>query len=99
MEVLNGSTMFWLLSFGMLTGLTVKFVMGNRGVGLVQNVLWGTVGTVVSGAVAIALQLPGSLVFAFLGTLGILFILNVFHAASESDSHETTKMKIQVPER
>lgn len=92
METLDGTTVFWLLSFGMLTGLIVKFVMGSRGVGLLTNVLGGTVGTLVSGIVGILLQLPGSMVFAFLGTLGVLFIMNVFYAQSGAGHEDTTRL-------
>ncbi len=84
MEVLDGTTIFWLLTLGMLAGAAVKVVMWNTTVGILPNVIAGAAGAVIVGGLTTALNLPGGLLFAFLGSLGILFILNVFNMKRES---------------
>ncbi|MDX1672244.1 MAG: hypothetical protein R3211_07870 [Balneolaceae bacterium] len=79
MEALNGATIFWLISFGMLTGWIAYLVMGDRGVGIISNVAGGTIGMLVVGILVIVLGVPGSLVLALMGTVCILFVLNIFH--------------------
>lgn len=79
MEALDGTTIFWLFALGMLTGGAVKLVMWNTSVSLISNLAAGVGGSIIVGGLTVALQLPGGLLFAFLGSLAILFILNVFH--------------------
>lgn len=83
MEMLNGATLFWLISFGMLAGWITNLVMGERGVSLMANVIGGAVGMVVVGVLVIILGVPGSLVLGLMGTLSILFVLNIFHLEPE----------------
>lgn len=83
MEVLDGTTIFWLFALGLLVGGAVKLVMWNTTVNLVSNLVAGVMGSVVVGGLTSALQLPGGLLFAFIGSLSILFILNVFHMESQ----------------
>lgn len=84
MEVLDGSTIFWLITVGMVAGAITKVSIWKQGVGLVPNLIAGAVGSVIVGSISIWLQFSGSLVFALLGSLAILFILNVFHLQSET---------------
>lgn len=84
MEVLDGTTIFWLCALGMLVGAAVKLVMWNTTVNLVSNLAAGVAGSVIVGGLTAALQLPGGLLFAFLGSLSILFILNVFHMETQA---------------
>lgn len=79
MEVLDGTTLFWLLALGMLVGGATKLVMWNTTVALLPNLIAGMAGALIVGGLLVALQLPGGLLFAFLGSLSILFILNVFN--------------------
>lgn len=83
MDVLDGTTIFWLFALGLLVGGAVKLVMWNTTVNLASNLAAGAMGSVVVGALTAALQLPGGLLFAFVGSLAILFILNVFHMQSQ----------------
>ncbi|MCW9706852.1 hypothetical protein [Fodinibius salsisoli] len=83
MEVLDGTTIFWLLALGMITGAAVKVAMWNTMIDLVPNLAAGIAGSIIVGGLAVALNLPGGLLFAFLGSLSILFILNVFHMKSQ----------------
>lgn len=79
MEVLDGTTIFWLLALGMVVGAVTKLAMYNTTIGLVPNVLSGIIGSIVVGAITVALDLPFGLLFAFMGSLGVVFIVNVFH--------------------
>lgn len=84
MEVLDGETIFWLIALGMVVGAVVKLAMWNTTVDLVPNLAAGVAGSLVVGGITVALNLPGGLLFAMLGSLSILFILNVFHQQSEA---------------
>lgn len=84
MDVLNGATIFWLITVGMVLGAASKLAMGNTTVGLIPNIAAGVAGSVVMGGVLVALDLPGGIIFAVLGSVSILFILNVFHQQTET---------------
>lgn len=83
MEELNGTSIFWLIALGMLVGGLTKLALGSKGVGLVFNVAGGAVGSVLVGGIGLALQLPGTLLFALLGSISILFLANVFNLPEE----------------
>jgi len=85
MEAINGTTIFWLIALGMVAGAAIKVIIWNRGVELVPNLIAGVIGAVIVGCISIAMQFPGSSVIAFLGSLAILFILNVFNLQPEAD--------------
>lgn len=84
MEVLDGTTIFWLITIGMTAGALTKFALWSEGVGLVSNLTAGVIGSVVVGSICIILEFPSSMIFAVLGSIAILFILNVFHLQPES---------------
>lgn len=83
MEAFDGTTIFWLLALGMLTGAVVKVAMWNTTIDIIPNLVAGIAGSIIVGGLTVALGLPGGLLFAFLGSLAILFILNVFHMKSQ----------------
>lgn len=83
MEELNGTMIFWFIALGLVAGAIVKVSIWKQGVELVPNLGFGVAGSVIVGSMAIVIGMPGSLVFSFLGSLAILFILNVFHLQSE----------------
>ncbi|MGM0546236.1 MAG: hypothetical protein ACQEST_05880 [Bacteroidota bacterium] len=85
MEELNGTMIFWLIALGMIAGAITKVSIWKQGVELVPNLIAGITGALIVGSIAIFINLPGSLVFAFLGSLAVLFILNVFHLQSEKE--------------
>lgn len=78
MEELNGVTIYWLISIGLLVGFVIDIVMIKRGIGMFGNVLWGAAGSVVIGVTGILLGLYAPLVYAALGTIALLFLINVF---------------------
>ncbi len=83
MEVLDGTTIFWLFALGMVVGSVVKLAMYNTTIGLLPNVLSGIIGSIVVGAMTVAMNLPFGLLFAFMGSLGVVFIVNVFHVEGQ----------------
>ncbi len=85
MEVLDAATIFWFFALGLLAGGLTKIALGKMGVSLVPNLITGVIGSIVVGSVAIIFQFPGSLIFALLGSISILFILNVFHLQPEAN--------------
>lgn len=78
MEELNGATIYWLISIGLLVGFVIDLIMFKRGIGMFGNVLWGAAGSVIIGITVIILGLYAPLVYAALGTIALLFLINVF---------------------
>lgn len=85
MEELNGTMIFWLISVGLVAGALTKVSIWEKGVELVPNLIAGVIGAVVVGSVAVMVSMPGSLVFGFLGSVAVLFIMNVFYLQSDEE--------------
>lgn len=78
MEELNGVFIYWLISIGLLVGYIIDLVMIKRGIGMWGNIIGGVVGSVIIGIVAITLGLVAPLMFAAVGSVAFLFLINVF---------------------
>lgn len=78
MEELNGVTIYWLISIGLLVGFVIDLVMTGRGISLIGNVFWGAVGSVIIGVSMISLNVYGPLAYAGVGAIAFLFLVNVF---------------------
>jgi len=78
MEELNGVTIYWLISIGLFVGLCVEIFLMNRSIGLIRNAIWGAVGSVIIGVAMILLNMFAPLLYAALGTVAFLFLINVF---------------------
>ncbi len=78
MEELNGVTIYWLISIGLLVGLFVELFLMKRSIGLIRNAIWGAVGSVIIGIAMILLNMFGPLIYAALGSVAFLFLINVF---------------------
>lgn len=78
MEELNGVTIYWLVSIGLLVGLCVDVMLMNRSIGLIKNVIWGAIGSVIVGVFMIILNMFAPLIYAALGAVAFLFLINVF---------------------
>lgn len=87
MEELNGVTIYWLISIGLLIGYLTDLIMIKRGIGTIGNILWGAAGSVIIGVVVIALNMFAPLVYAAIGSIAFLFLINVFsfHAHEDQD--------------
>lgn len=88
MEELNGTTIFWLIALGALVGFITKLILGERGLGMLSNVTGSAIGSVLLGGIIIVIGLPAPLMFAFLGCLALLFLMNVFNVQEDSHEHE-----------
>ncbi|MDX1641453.1 MAG: hypothetical protein R3220_07130 [Balneolaceae bacterium] len=75
---LNGVTIYWLISIGLLVGFIIDLAMIKRGIGMIGNVVWGAVGSVIIGVAAIWLNLYAPLLYATVGSIAFLFLVNVF---------------------
>lgn len=84
MEVLNGVTIYWLISIGLLVGFILDLFLGKRGMNMAGNLFFGMVGSVSIGISAILLQLYGALLFAAIGAVAFLFLVNVFSIHTEN---------------
>lgn len=78
MEELNGVTIYWLISIGLLVGFVIDLLMMKRGIGLIGNVIWGAVGSVIIGVCMIILNVFAPLIYAAVGSVAFLFLINVF---------------------
>lgn len=87
MEELNGVTIYWLISIGLIIGYLIDLILGKRGMNLVGNLIGGLAGSVIIGIIAISLQLYGALAYATIGSIALLFLVNVFNMEPE---HEET---------
>ena len=77
---LNGATIFWLISLGMVAGGGIKLFLGKeRGLSIITNIIGGILGCLIIGILAIKIQMPGSLLLGLMGTMAILFLGNVFY--------------------
>jgi uncharacterized membrane protein YeaQ/YmgE (transglycosylase-associated protein family) len=78
MEELNAVTIYWLISIGLLVGYITDIIMIKRGIGMIGNVVWGAIGSLILGVICIVLGLFGPLVYAAIGSIAFLFLINVF---------------------
>lgn len=87
MEELNAVTIYWLISIGLLIGFIIDLIMIKRGVGMIGNLVTGAASSVVIGVIAIVFTVYAPLIFAAIGTIALLFLVNVFsiHVVESGD--------------
>lgn len=88
MEELNTVVIYWLISIGLFVGFLVDLAMIKRGIGMVGNVAWGAVGSVIIGVISIWFGLFAPLMYAAIGSIAFLFLFNVFsiHTSDQVDA-------------
>lgn len=88
MEELNGVTIYWLISIGLFVGFIIDLIMIKRGIGMIGNVIGGALGSVIIGVAAIWLEMFAPLIFATIGSISFLFLINVFsfHVSEHLDA-------------
>jgi hypothetical protein len=88
MEELNSVTIYWLISIGLLVGFIIDLVMIKRGIGMTGNIIGGAAGSVIIGICSIVLNLYAPLVYAAVGSVAFLFLINVFsfHLSEQVDA-------------
>lgn len=84
MEELNAVTIYWLISIGLLVGYITDLAMIKRGIGTIGNIVWGAIGSVIIGVISILLNMFGPLIYAAIGSIAFLFLINVFSFHTES---------------
>lgn len=78
MEELNGVTIYWMISIGLLVGYLIDLMMGGRGLSLAGNLAGGAAGAVLIGVSVMMFGLFAPLLYAAIGSIAFLFIVNVF---------------------
>jgi len=85
MTTLSATLIFWLIAQGMAIGAVYGMIIKSEGVTVPANTVWGMIGSVATGSIAVFLQLGDELLFAFVGTLAFLFLVNAFHLHHDED--------------
>ena len=93
MEELNGVTIYWLISIGLLVGFGMSVMMGERGLSLTGNLVGGVVGSLIIGIAVILIGLFAPLVYATLGSIAFLFLVNVFRFEPEHKQEAHVKQR------
>lgn len=99
MTTLNGTILFWFLAQGLTIGLIYGVVIKKEGVSLNANGIWGMIGSAATGTIAIVFGLGDGLLFAFVGTLAVLFIVNAFHFHHKEDISGQVDRGIKISEQ
>ena len=88
MEELNSVTIYWLISIGLLVGFIIDLIMIKRGIGMIGNIVGGAAGSVIIGVCSILLNLYAPLIYAAVGSIAFLFLINVFsfHVSDHVDA-------------
>ena len=86
MENLTPQNLYFLFSVGLLVGFLVDLVMGKRALGTFGNLGGGVLGSILIGGICFVLDLVGPLVYAAIGTMLFLFLINVFSVHGEQES-------------
>src|SRR5690625_4398013 len=94
MEELNGVTIYWMISIGMLIGVTADPVMRDKVIGQIHNILSVAGSAVVIGVSLITNSIFAPLIYAALGSLTLLFIVNVFSIRISDNVAARTSRKI-----
>lgn len=93
MEELNATTIYWLISIGLMVGYVMDLLLGRRGLSLVGNLAGGVLFTVILGIVVILLNFFGALIYAAVGAAATLFLTNIF--MFEPEYKDATKIADQ----
>lgn len=95
----SATAIFWFISLGLVIGLSVGVIMGREGTGVPVNLIWGVVGAVTTGIIAIELKFGDGLLFSMAGTLAILFLVNAFHQHHKEDIFGHVDRDIMIKEK
>ena len=94
MEI-DGTSIFWLLTLGLVVGGIMKLILGNdRGMGITMNIIGGVLSTLIVGMLTIKLDVPGSLLLGLMGAMAVLFLANIFYLEDEEPVHDVEQKSI-----
>lgn len=82
---LSATAYYWFISLGLIMGATFGLIIKSEGVSVAANIIWSVIGSTLTGTLGIIIGLGDGLLFAIAGTLGILFLVNVFHQHHKED--------------
>lgn len=85
MDIPVGTLVFWMLVIGLTVGYTGFLIFGERGIAMIPSIATGSAGALVSGVISILIQVFNPLVFAMLGAIGFLFIINSFRQKERTE--------------
>ncbi len=81
----SATAIYWFISLGLVIGWISGMIMGKEGIGVPANIIWGVIGSIGTGIIAIILGFGDGLLFATAGSLSILFLANAFHQHHAED--------------
>ncbi|MEX0770508.1 MAG: hypothetical protein WD035_07240 [Balneolaceae bacterium] len=87
MEFVDGITIYWFISIGLMVGWVTGIVIGKEGKSAYANLFWGVISSIIMGMIGASAGLGDGLLFSFVGTLAFLFLVNVFHQHHQEDLH------------
>ena len=96
MITLSGTAIFWFIALGLTVGMIFGMVIKSEGRSMAANMTWGTIGATLMGSFGILLGLGDGLLFAFVGSLAVLFIANVFHQHHKEDIFGHVELGIKI---
>lgn len=76
---------YWYISIGMLVGYISRFVFGARGLRTLPSIFIGALGSVSVGLISQIFDLGDNLVLGLIGSIGFLFIFNIFRSHGEEE--------------
>lgn len=79
METLDGVLLYWFISVGLLVGMLFGLIIGHEGISVAGNLVWGAAGSIIMGLIGSIMGFGNGILFAALGTIILLFLVNVFH--------------------
>lgn len=85
MENLTPVNLYFLFSIGLLVGYVVDLIMGKRAMGTIGNLISGVAGSLTIGAITFLFDVVGPLVYAAIGSMLLLFLINIFSIHSDEE--------------
>lgn len=85
MESISSTSIFWFIALGLTVGAIFGLIVKKEGVSVKKNIIAAVFASILTGSMAIIMGFGDGLLFALLGTLAILFLVNAFHQHHEED--------------
>jgi hypothetical protein len=96
MEQITWTLIIWQLAVGLFIGGTVGRFIEWEGISFYANIIWGAFSAVITGNIAVIFGIGDGVLYAMLGTVAVLFLVNVFHQHHEEDFFGDIKHDIKI---
>ncbi|MGM0589057.1 MAG: hypothetical protein ACQETE_11615 [Bacteroidota bacterium] len=96
MEQITWTLIIWQLAIGLFVGGTVGRFIEWEGISFYANIIWGAFSAVITGNIAVIFGIGDGVLYAMLGTVAVLFLVNVFHQHHEEDFFGDIKHDIKI---